>query len=77
MSRPAVLIAEELSPATVHELGPDFDARAAEVLDGREVTGAKNGYFSHRSNSSRAIATKRTRSPGWTPRARRRYWNTG
>ncbi len=33
MSRPVVLIAEELSPATVEELGPDFDIRSCDGTD--------------------------------------------
>ncbi len=32
MSKPVVLIAEELSPATVEALGPDFDIRHTDVL---------------------------------------------
>ena len=30
MSKPIVLIAEELSPATVEALGPDFDVRSVD-----------------------------------------------
>ena len=33
MSRPVVLIAEELSPATVEALGPDFDVRTCDGAD--------------------------------------------
>ena len=33
MSKPVVLIAEELSPATIEALGPDFDVR---VVDGTD-----------------------------------------
>jgi D-3-phosphoglycerate dehydrogenase len=33
VSRPVVLIAEELSPATVEELGPDFDIRTCDGAD--------------------------------------------
>ena len=33
MSRPVVLIAEELSPATVEALGPDFDIRTCDGTD--------------------------------------------
>ena len=33
MSKPVVLIAEELSPATVDALGPDFDVRSVDGTD--------------------------------------------
>jgi D-3-phosphoglycerate dehydrogenase len=33
VSRPVVLIAEELSPATVEALGPDFDVRTCDGAD--------------------------------------------
>ncbi|MEO6309824.1 MAG: phosphoglycerate dehydrogenase, partial [Leifsonia sp.] len=33
MSKPVVLIAEELSPATVDALGPDFDVRNVDGAD--------------------------------------------
>ena len=33
MSKPIVLIAEELSPATVEALGPDFDIRQVDGTD--------------------------------------------
>ena len=33
MSKPVVLIAEELSPATVEALGPDFDIRYCDGAD--------------------------------------------
>ncbi|MDP3208783.1 MAG: phosphoglycerate dehydrogenase, partial [Rhodoglobus sp.] len=33
MAKPIVLIAEELSPATVDALGPDFDVRAVDGTD--------------------------------------------
>ena len=33
MSKPIVLIAEELSPATVEALGPDFDVRSVDGTD--------------------------------------------
>ena len=33
MSKPIVLIAEELSPATVDALGPDFDVRSVDGTD--------------------------------------------
>ena len=33
MTKPIVLIAEELSPATVEALGPDFDIRSVDGTD--------------------------------------------
>ena len=33
MSQPVVLIAEELSPATIDALGPDFDVRNVDGTD--------------------------------------------
>ncbi|HBS10077.1 MAG TPA: phosphoglycerate dehydrogenase, partial [Microbacterium sp.] len=33
MSKPVVLIAEELSPATIEALGPDFDVRNVDGTD--------------------------------------------
>ena len=33
MTKPIVLIAEELSPATVEALGPDFDVRSVDGTD--------------------------------------------
>jgi len=33
VSKPVVLIAEELSPATVDALGPDFDVRSVDGTD--------------------------------------------
>nr|MBA2465847.1 phosphoglycerate dehydrogenase [Nocardioidaceae bacterium] len=37
MSKPVVLIAEELSPATVEALGPDFDIRHCNGADRAEL----------------------------------------
>ncbi len=40
MTKPVVLIAEELSPATVEALGPDFDVRHCNGADRSELLGA-------------------------------------
>ena len=37
MSKPVVLIAEELSPATVEALGPDFEIRHCNGADRAEL----------------------------------------
>ena len=37
MSKPVVLIAEELSPATVEALGPDFEIRTCNGADRAEL----------------------------------------
>ena len=39
-TRPIVLIAEELSPATVEALGPDFEVRSCDGSDRRELLAA-------------------------------------
>ena len=40
MSKPVVLIAEDLSPATVEALGPDFEIRRANGADRAELLAA-------------------------------------
>ncbi len=40
MTKPVVLIAEELSPATVEALGPDFDIRHADGANRAELLAA-------------------------------------
>lgn len=40
MTQPVVLIAEELSPATIRELGPDFDVRHCDGTDRPALLGA-------------------------------------
>ncbi|HNM98676.1 MAG TPA: phosphoglycerate dehydrogenase, partial [Marmoricola sp.] len=40
MSKPVVLIAEELSPATIEALGPDFEVRHCNGADRGELLGA-------------------------------------
>ncbi len=40
MSKPVVLIAEELSPATVEALGPDFEIRHCNGADRAELLSA-------------------------------------
>ena len=40
MSKPAVLIAEELSPATIDALGPDFEIRTCNGADRAELLAA-------------------------------------
>ena len=40
MTRPVVLIAEELSPATVEALGPDFEIRHCDGSDRAELLAA-------------------------------------
>ena len=37
MSKPVVLIAEELSPATIEALGPDFEVRSADGANRAEL----------------------------------------
>ena len=43
MTRPVVLIAEELSPATVEALGPDFEIRHCDGSDRAELLAALPG----------------------------------
>ena len=40
MSKPVVLIAEELSPATIDALGPDFEIRTCNGADRAELLSA-------------------------------------
>ncbi|HEX5730423.1 MAG TPA: phosphoglycerate dehydrogenase, partial [Microbacterium sp.] len=40
MPKPVVLIAEELSPATIDALGPDFDVRQVDGTDRPALLGA-------------------------------------
>ena len=43
--RPVVLIAEELSPATVEALGPDFEVRSVDGTDRPALLAAVAAWF--------------------------------